>query len=87
MACGHRNGEERGDRIWRITSWCGRAKPSAVDPGDRRHQRTIPTSRSTTTPPSLRSPGGLRTARRQGATIVTQQANIAFYQNVWRNRA
>jgi glyoxylase-like metal-dependent hydrolase (beta-lactamase superfamily II) len=29
--------------------------------------------------------GGLRTYAAEGATIITQQANIAFYQNTWRN--
>ena len=29
--------------------------------------------------------GGLRTYAAEGATIVTQQANVAFYQNAWRN--
>jgi len=29
--------------------------------------------------------GGLRTYAAEGATIVTQQANIPFYENAWRN--
>jgi glyoxylase-like metal-dependent hydrolase (beta-lactamase superfamily II) len=29
--------------------------------------------------------GGLRTYAAEGATIITQQANVAFYQNTWRN--
>jgi glyoxylase-like metal-dependent hydrolase (beta-lactamase superfamily II) len=29
--------------------------------------------------------GGLRTYAAEGATIITQQANVAFYQNAWRN--
>ena len=29
--------------------------------------------------------GGLRTYAAEGATIITQQANVAFFQNAWRN--